>query len=137
MIQDKLLQLSDAQAVTASAASTNVIDLGSAADIGLSDGLYVLITCSEAAVSAGASTVTFAIQKSSDNSSYTDVVVSEAVAKASLIIGYQKIMKIPVGTDLRYLRLYYTVAVANLSAGKFSAVVLSAIQKNIVYPDAL
>src|SRR5688572_11815438 len=118
MITDKQTELSKDQAVTASAASTNVYDKGeSKGDMGLGDQQYVNIACTETAASGGASTVTFELQHSADNSSFTTVVASEAVPKASLVAGYTKRLVIPPGTTNRYIRLYYTVGVANLTAG--------------------
>ncbi len=139
MILDKELSLSAEQAVTAAAGSTNYIDQGAARDLGLSDGLHLAITCKETAVSAGATTVTFQIQ-CDDNTSFSSaktVSQSVAVAKAALVDGYQLFMPIPVGLDERYIRLYYSVATADLTAGKFDASVVMGIQKSPSYADAL
>jgi hypothetical protein len=54
MYIDKNLTVSSAQAVTATAASTDYIDLGSARQIGLSKQLYVLFTVNTTTASAGA-----------------------------------------------------------------------------------
>lgn len=139
MILDKQLELSSAQAVTAAAASTNYIDLGVARDIGITDDLYLVIVCNTTTVSAGSTTCTFKLQ-SDDNTSFSSAIdraVSAAIAKATLVAGYQLIIKIPPGTNERYLRLYYDVAVADFSAGAFSAYVTNNIHKQVIYPDAL
>jgi hypothetical protein len=139
MYIDKQNTVSSEQAVTAAAASTDYIDLSSARDIGMSGPVFFAITCTETAASAGATTVEFKIQ-TDDNSSFSSATTrlsSGAIAKATLVAGYQLFLPIPPGTNERYLRLYYDVAVANLSAGKFTAQVVHGIQKNQAYPDAI
>ena len=135
MFIDKNLQVSNEQAVTASAASTDVIDFGQASpDVGISD-LYAVITTDEAATASGAATVTFSVQDSADNSTFADVAVTAAIGKATLVAGYQHVIPLP--TKLRrYCRLYYTVATGPLTAGKFSAQVVAGFQQNVPKPDS-
>ena len=137
MFIDKALQVSSEQAVTASAASTDVIDFGQAnPNIGMDDRSKMVITVDESATASGAATVTFSVQDSADNSSFADVAVTAAIGKATLVAGYQHV--IPMPTKLRrYVRVYYTVATGPLTAGKFSAQVVAGIQQNVAYPDAL
>ena len=138
MIIDKNLQLSDAQAVTASAASTNVIDLGAAyQEVAQGGMLHLVVSVPTTVTAAGAATVTVALQQSADNSTYTDVVVSPAIGKASLAAGAQVVLPVPPGLASRYLRAYYTVATGPLTAGTFSANIVSGIQQSRAYPDAL
>lgn len=136
MFIDKSLQVSDAQAVTASAASTDVIDFGQAnPNTGMDDRSSMVITVDEAAAAAGAATVTISVQDSADNSTFADVAVTAAIGKATLVAGYQHV--IPMPTKLRrYCRVYYTVATGPLTAGKFSAQVVAGIQQNAHYPDS-
>ena len=141
MIIDKFLQVSNAQAVTSSAASTDVIDAGATKnasigrDIGAGD-MYMVFTCSEAATAAGAATVTFSVQDSADNSSFADVIVSAAIGKASLVIGTKVVLPVPPGLR-RYIRAYYTVGTGPLTAGKFSAQLLPGYEFIKAYPDLL
>ena len=136
MIIDKFLQVSDAQAVTASAASTDVIDFGQTKpNVGMDDRTSLVITVDTAATADGAATVTFSLQDSADNSTFADVAVTAAIGKATLAAGYQIV--IPMPTKLRrYCRVYYTVATGPLTAGKFSAQVVSGVQQNVAYPDS-
>jgi len=137
MFIDKFLQVSDEQAVTASAASTDVIDFGQAnPNVGMDDRSKMVITVDTAATADGAATVTFSVQDSANNSDFADVAVTAAVGKATLVAGHQIV--IPMPTKLRrYCRVYYTVATGPLTAGKFSAQVVTGIQQNVAYPDAL
>ena len=141
MIIDKFLQVSNAQAVTASAASTDVIDAGATKnasigrDIGAGD-MYMVITCSEAATAAGAATVTFSVQDSADNSSFADVIVSAAIGKAAITVGSKVVLPLPPGMR-RYIRAYYTVATGPLTAGKFSAQLVPGFEFLKSYPDLL
>ena len=82
MIIDKLLQVSHQQAVTNSAASTDVIDFGQGhPNTGMDDRSKMVITVTESATATGSATVKFAVQDSADNSSFTDVAVTAAVGK--------------------------------------------------------
>lgn len=68
MITDKLLMFSEAQAVTASAASTDVIDLGpidgTRRDIGVGEPLEFWATVNTTATAAGAATLNVQLQTS-------------------------------------------------------------------------
>lgn len=136
MFIDKLLQVSNEQAVTASAASTDVIDFGQAnPNVGLDDRSNMVITVDESVTASGAATVTFSVQDSADDSSFADVSVTAAIGKANLAAGQQVV--IPMPTKLRrYCRVYYTVATGPLTAGKFSAQIVTGIQQNIAQPDS-
>lgn len=135
MIIDKFLQVSDAQAVTVTAASDNVINFGQAnPDVGMSELLNMVLTVDTSATAAGAATVTFSVQDSADNSSFADVAVTAAIGKATLVAGYQLV--IPMPPKLRqYCRVYYTVATGPLTAGAFSAQLVSGFTQNVPKPD--
>ncbi len=136
MFIDKTLQVSDEQGVTATAASTDVIDFGHAnPDVGMTDQCSMVITTDAAAAAVGAATVTFSVQDSADNSTFADVAVTAAIGKATLVAGYQHV--IPMPTKLRrYCRVYYTVGTGPLTAGKFSAQVVAGVQQNVPKPDS-
>lgn len=136
MIIDKFLQVSDDQAVTASAASDNVIDFGQERpNTGLDDRSKMVFTVSESATASGAATVTFSIQDSDDNATFANVVASAAIGKAKLTAGQQFVLPIPVILR-RYCRAYYTVTTGPLTGGKFSAQIVMGIQQNEPYPDS-
>lgn len=136
MFIDKALQVSNEQAVTVSAASTDSIDFGQAnPNVGLDDRSNMVITVDESAAAAGAATVTFSVQDSADNATFADMAVTAAIGKASLAAGQQVV--IPMPTKLRrYCRVYYTIGTGPLTAGKFSAQIVTGIQQNIAQPDS-
>jgi hypothetical protein len=140
MILDKQNLFSDAQAITADAASTNTIDLGVpgtpvgaaaplAQDVGLSD-IPLLIQVVEAF--ADLTSLTIKVQ-TDDNTGFSSAkdVLTVTVPLASLVAGYiAPIDRIPRGTTERYLRLYYDVTGTSPTAGKITAGVVAAVQSN-------
>lgn len=135
MMTDALLQLSSAQAVTASAVSTNTLDLSVARDIGAGEDLYVIFTVPVAATAAGAATVEFQIITSAaaDLSSPTVLVSTGPLAKTELTINRKPIslcippavlLAQPIGQ--RYFGVQYVVATGPLTAGSFSAAITDA-----------
>ena len=135
MYMDRQNMFGQDQAVTASAASTDYIDLGAARDIGNGERLEILVLCTQDATAAGAATVTVALQ-SDDNSSFSspvNLVLSDAIPKASLVTGTQVLrVAVPYGTE-RYLRLFYTVGTGPLTAGKFTSGLIPQRQANVAY----
>lgn len=122
-ILDKQLEFSDAQAVTATAASTNVIDLDTAApNIGSSGTpIYAEVRVNTTCTSGGSATIDAVLQHSTDNSTFTTLVAPAQVAVAAATAG-TVIMRVPLpAKHNRYLRINYTIGTANLTAGKFDA----------------
>jgi hypothetical protein len=133
MLLSKQTLLSDQQAVTASAASTNIIDLGAAGtpvrgnalvrDIGAGQPVGILIQATEAFTAAGAATLTVTLEVDDNDAfgSATTVWTSGAIGKATLVAGYRlPIEYLPKGVNERYLRAYYTVATGPMTAGKIT-----------------
>lgn len=112
MFLDNQLLLSDAQAFSASGASTNVIDIGSAVrNLPVGEPLALVITVDTAAdITTGDETYTFAARTSAAAAltSPTDI-ASKTIAAASLTAG--SVHVIPLGTPmaLRYLGMYATL----------------------------
>lgn len=125
MILDKLLMFSEKQAVTATAASTDVIDLGpidgTVRDIGVGEPLEWFVTTDTTATAAGAATVNVSLQTSADNSTWVTLASSGDLALSALTAGKRIVsQKVPQGV-LRYLRLNYTVGTGPLTAGAFTS----------------
>ena len=141
MILDAQNLFSTAQALTATAASTNVIDLGVARDIGttgFAPAPSVVAQVITAMLSGGSSTLTITVQGSTDNSTFDDMVSTRAIPKASLTAGALFSVKMPplqIGQSLpRYLRLNYTVGTANFTDGTITAWLGLDVQRNRAYP---
>lgn len=139
MILDKDNLFSDAQAVTATAASTNVIDLGTARDIGNGEPLEILVVANETFDSAadGAS-LTISVETDSDEGFGTAVTVQESVSipEADLAAGEQVFkVKLASADFSRYVRLNYTVAGENFTAGTLTAGLILDRQNYKTYPS--
>lgn len=124
-ILDAELELSDAQAVTATAASTNVIDLtDAAANIGRGGTpLYLQVKCNTTTDSSGdAAVLAVTLEHSDDNSTYTQTGIGvTGLAQASVTAGAILLTAALPPTLKRYIRVYYTVSTANYTAGAFDA----------------
>ena len=135
MMYDKLNTFGTDQAVTATAASTDIIDLGVVRDIGNGEPLELVILCTESATASGSATVTFTFE-TDDNSGFSSAAVlagTSAIGKAALTAGTEVLrVKLPLGVE-RYLRVNYTVATGPLTAGKFTAFLTEERQANTAY----
>lgn len=121
MIFDKEGLFSDAQAITASAASTNVIDNKVARDIGKGEDIPLRIQVVEAFNNLTSLDVALQIDDNEAFSSATTVITTN-VLLADLVAG--KVIppcEIPRGTKERYMRLYYTVNGSAPTTGKITA----------------
>lgn len=130
MITDKLLRVSEDQALTTTAVSTDKIDLSVARDIGEGQDLYMNFAVTTAL--AGGTSVKFEVvtSASADLSSPTVVGSTDAIVTASLVAGYNTAVRInPQIASLgqRYLGARYTIS-GTYSAGKVTADVVTDIQ---------
>lgn len=139
MIFDKQNLFSNNQAVTNSQASTNYIDLGAVRDIGIGAPIEVFAVMTATALSAGSSTLVAAIETDTQSSFATKVTLAQtaAIAKASLVQGFEFLkMKLPQGVQ-RYVQLSYTVGTADLTAGTIRAGLILDRQAQVHYASGL
>jgi len=135
MIFDQQTLLSDAQAITATAASTNVLDLGPikagiVRDIGKGKQIPLLIQVVETFNNLTSLAVALQVD---DNEAFGSpkTVWTSTVVLADLKAGKVVIPEyIPRGTDERYLRLNYTVTGTAPTLGKVTAGVTMGNQSN-------
>lgn len=129
MYLDKQAEFSDSQAVTATAISTNVMDLNTAfnyntgVDIGTGENVYLVVQVDAAAAAAGAATVQVTLESSAAAGLTSSTVhfTSANYALTDLTAGKTLFsVKLPSGTYLRYLGVRYTVGTGPLTAGSFS-----------------
>lgn len=129
---------SDAQAITAAAASTNLVDLGAIRDLGSGENLYIVLVVDVALTDSGSdSTVTVALQ-TDDNESFTSATSSQTLFTVAAVAaaGTKYVARIqPDAANERYIRLYYTPNNGNLSTGSVTAFITYDIDKYTSYDD--
>lgn len=138
-IMDSQLLFSDAQAITATAASTNIIDLGAVRNIGVGENLFLVILVTVAFTDAGSdSTVTAALQ-TDDNAAFSSAATVRTydTLAALTAAGTRQMYRLDPLTSSgiyeRYIRLNYTVANGNLTTGSISAFIAKDVQLNRHY----
>lgn len=143
MIMDRTGLFSEAQAITATAASTNTVDLGAtgtpygasapiARDVG--KGTDVPLFCGAVETFNNLTSLTISIE-TDDNvgfASAATVWTSPAYTLAQLATGAKHLLPdtIPVGTNERYVRLKYTIVGTAPTTGKITAGVVMSRQTN-------
>jgi len=143
MIFDNTLLLSDQQAITADAASTNTIDLiatgspfgGSpiVKDVGRSVRVPLAILVTEAFNNI--TSLQVQVQTSPDNATWTTIESGTQIPLSVLASGHQVkvIDELPEGTNVRYVRLFYDITGTAPTTGKITAGVVTARQTNYSY----
>lgn len=151
---DQTLLLSNAQAITATAASTNIYDVTGAgsgvapsmvfgqgvtnfgADIGVGDGVenpVAFFTIGTAFATGTSLTIAIQAAPASSNSpgTYITLTSTAAIPTASLVAGATIILPIPPFAPIelaetlpRFYRFYYTVAGSNFTTGTITGVIL-------------
>lgn len=140
MLLDAQLLFSDAQAITAAAASTNIVDLGSARNIGVGENLYVSVTVDVALSDASSdSTLTVDLQGDSTDTFTPDGTQTLFIIPAVAAAGQKYFGRITpdFASNYRYIRLYYTPNNGNLSTGTLTAGVVHGIDKFVAYADGI
>jgi len=133
MITDKLLRVSEDQAVTATAVSTNTIDLGVARDMGEGMNLYMVFTVTETFATLTSLTIDVITD---DNAALSSGAVNAStgaitLASGGLAAGQQYAVRINpdiAGVAERYMGAKYTVSGSNATAGKITADIVTDIQ---------
>ncbi len=140
MIIDAQLLFSDAQALTAAAASTNSIDLGIARDVGTGETLYVVVSVGVAMTDAGSDSTVSVYLQTDDNSSFSSATNSQLIGTLGALsaVGTTLYAKLdPAKVNERYIRLYYTPAGGDLSTGTVDAFITKDISKYTSYADGI
>ena len=123
MLLDKNVMFSDAQALRATGASTNTVDLTAAGDAAL--GRLVVLAHADTAF-AGATQIVCALQTAdkSDFSSGVVTLASATVTATQLADTEKNLFALGIGAGMkRYLRMYYTVT-GTITAGAISCCVV-------------
>jgi len=134
---DSRLELSSSQALTATAASTNVIDLGQDRDIAVGTPMWVVINIEVAADYTSANETYVAALQTDDNSGFSSATdIASVTIPGGSAAGTFFVIGVPYANE-RYLRLNYTLG------GTTPTVTLSANLTNQLppkyqaYPDAI
>lgn len=142
MILDSQNYLADAQAVTSTAISANVLDVGQGGpnatiDVGAGSEAWLFVNTVTAATDTGSdATLTVTLESATDAGLTTGVVVhystgplaftAFAPAGSSLVA-----IRLPIAEYKRYLGVRFTVANGPLTAGKFDAFIAAGTQRNV------
>lgn len=135
MITDKLLRVSDEQAVTTTAVSTDKIDLSVARDIGEGENLFMNFAMVAAFVGGTSVNFEVVVSDAADLSSPVVIGSSGAVLTSGLGLGKAVVIRLNPqlgSTGKRYLGARYTVA-GTYSAGKVTADIAHSIQDSKAY----
>jgi hypothetical protein len=131
---------SDDQAITASADSTNVIDLGVAGtpygaaaalndDVGKGNKIPILVQVTEAFATLTSLTINIS---TGATTALGTTIASQTIAVADLVVGKQiNIDVLPEGITERYLGIEYAVTGSNATAGKITAGITMGNQSNV------
>jgi hypothetical protein len=146
MITDSLWNftgVTPGQAITATAVSTNVVDLGALGSIpgnpsagtavrDLGKGELIRLLCQVTVDFATLTSLIVAIQGATDEAftSPQTIVASQAIPVASLVAGYKfaGLDFVPRNFIFRYIRLNFTVGGSNATAGRVFATAVEAVQ---------
>jgi hypothetical protein len=136
-ILDRLNLFSNDQAITATAASTDIIDLGSAPrDVGAGEPVTVLVEIVQAFDAL--TSLTVALQTSATENFASPVqLAATTLALSALTLGAKFSLDHLPGGTLRYIRLYYTVTGSAPTVGKVTGGVTGAHQDTTTFPDAV
>ena len=138
MIVDNTLVFSDSQAITADAASTNIVDIGAAGtayghsaavarDIGKNTEIPLFISVTETFTNLTSLNIKVQVDDAAGFGTVVTVAQSGEIALASLVAGYKFTFpaELPEGVNKRYVRLYYDITGSAPDAGKIFAAVVA------------
>ncbi len=138
MFLDAYQRFSDAQAVTTTAVSTNIVDLGGDRNIGVGEPMAVVVVLDVGTdFTTGDETYVVTLE-TDDNSSFSSAAVIATKAIIGLnAAGSKFVLGVPADSSCeRYLRLNYTQGGTTPTATYTSFLIpQSMIQNEFVYPD--
>lgn len=140
MILDAHNLFSDAQAITANAASTNLIDLGAARDIGTGENLYCVLIVDTAFTDSGSNSTGAVTLQTDDNASFSSALDAQllfTIATNAAAGTLYAARLAPGAINERYCRLNYVMSGGDFSAGAVTAFFTHDVQKYVSYADGI
>jgi hypothetical protein len=142
MILDAQALFSDAQAITASAVSTNSIDLGLASgyDLGSGENLFIHLNVDVAFTDSGSDSTVAVTLVTDDNASLSSPTAVQTLGTFAALsaVGATIKARIQPGLSLeRYVGLNYTVSGGNLTTGSITAALVKDVDTSKAYADAI
>lgn len=138
MIFDAQNLFSDEQAVTATAASTNLIDFGEPRDMGTGKPIYFVVIVDVAFTDSGSDSTIAVTLETDDNAGFSSATTGQTIgtfaALAAIGARFVAVLQ-PEVIDERFLRVKYTAANGNLTTGSFTAFLTVNPHLFSVYPD--
>jgi hypothetical protein len=133
MLTDAFLQLSTAQAVTATAVSTNTVDLGVARDIAPGRPLYAVFQIDTTFTAAGGATMNCQVISSAAANLGSPTVIGDSgpIPVAQLTAG-RKLIAVGIGPSVlnaapngqRFIGAQYTIGTGPMTAGAITATIV-------------
>lgn len=135
MILDAQHLFSDAQALTATAASTNLIDFGSDRNIGIGEPMAVVVTV-DTALAGTSPTINIAVQMDDSAAFSSPVSVVTSQTYSALAQGAKVVIPIPPDTSgERFCRLNYTLGGTTPTITVTAALIpMNMVQNEVAYP---
>jgi hypothetical protein len=124
MLIDRQNQFSNAQAITATAGSTDIVDLGLAGrNVGVGEEMYLVVIVTTAFTDSGSDSTVAVTLETDDNTSMSTptTILTLGTFAALTAAGTRLVVRLPVATYERYIGVRYTLANGNLTTGAISA----------------
>ena len=124
MLIDVQNRFSNAQAITATAGSTDIVDLGVAGrNIGVGEEMYLVVIVTTAFTDTGSDSTVAVTLETDDNTSMSSptTILTLGTFAALSAAGTRFVVRLPVATYERYIGVRYTVANGNLTTGAITA----------------
>lgn len=132
MLSDAFLQLSTAQAVTATAVSTNTVDLGVARDIAPGRPMYAVFQIDVTFTAAGAATMNFQVVSSAAAALTSPTVLGDSgPVPVAQLTAARRLIAVGIGPSVlttapngqRFIGAQYTVGTGPMTAGAVTATI--------------
>ena len=140
MILDAQNLFDDAAEHLTTEASDNIVDLGEDRDLGTGENLYLVAIVDVAFTDVGSdSTMTLEIEVD-DNEGFSSPTVAQTIGTFAALSAVGSRLAVRLQPDViteRYMRVKYTVANGDLTAGSFTVGIVKDLQQFRAYQDAI